>query len=813
MKFLLKIWNGFLNIFGIRKNSEYVKNYLNEANMKSGVFMAFVIFVLEIWLVIRQTRKYIIPTMQNPENTYSFFRVVFTNTSLYFLMMFFGAAMFAYSLLYSSKKKSKAKMIVPIVAAGISLVIFCLLPFEFRYSSINFADPNRMKVIRGIFRLLFYISVALFDIGIIFSSIYRYRGGQRQSLSSVLVISLFALVCLMFGVMVSYGDFISSKIYSTEISGKTIDVLANDDKNKQIICFLMFTIYIGCLLIWNPLIPIGILGSLFLGFYFLLTGVEGLGGRKLPEGDGLNYLTFFISMAMVAVSIYNQRLSEAKKDEELEELATKDKLTGLMSFEYFVTQVKDRIAQYNIQRGDSVYLFFNITNFKIYNDPTGFEKGNEFLKSVGQILSEIFNTYSLICRQSDDHFIVFAFNKDIKEKIALVNERIQALEPDIKPGIMVGAYEVYNPNDDPHYSVEKARYAFSELKHQNTGEIFMFYDAKMHDDYLMVQYIVTHIDEAIKNGYLQAYYQPVVWSKGRALCGAEALARWIDPKYGFLSPGKFIPALENARLVYKLDKEILRMVCRDIRKNLDKGLPVLPVSINFSRADFGLIDIVEVVRETVEKYHVPHNLLHIEITESALTDEEDTLKNTINRLHREGFATWLDDFGSGYSSFNVLKDYEFDVLKLDMKFLTGFSNNKKARALIQSVVAMAEQIGMKTLCEGVETMEQAEFLEQVSCGRLQGYLYGKPLSYKELMEKIQKNEYTLSEDIVVVEKKTSSKKPQAKPNAKGGIKVTVLNCPSCGSRLQYNPNENYVRCQFCGGSFPLENGQPKADEE
>ena len=198
MKFLLKIWNGFLNIFGIRKNSEYVKNYLNEANMKSGVFMAFVIFVLEIWLVIRQTRKYIIPTMQNPENTYSFFRVVFTNTSLYFLMMFFGAAMFAYSLLYSSKKKSKAKMIVPIVAAGISLVIFCLLPFEFRYGSINFADPNRMKVIRSIFRLLFYISVALFDIGIIFSSIYRYRGGQRQSLSSVLVISLFALVCLMF---------------------------------------------------------------------------------------------------------------------------------------------------------------------------------------------------------------------------------------------------------------------------------------------------------------------------------------------------------------------------------------------------------------------------------------------------------------------------------------------------------------------------------------------------------------------------------------------------------------------------------------
>ena len=748
MKTLSKIWNGFLNIFGIHKNSKYVKNYLNEANMRSGIFMAFVIFVLEIWLVVRQTNKYIIPTLNNPANTASWFQVVFQNTSLYFLMMFFGAAMFAYSLLYSSKKKSKTKMIIPLVAAGISLVIFCLLPLEFKYKSINLADTNKMKAIRGVFRLLFYISVALFDIGIIFSTIYRYKGGRRESVSSVLVISLFALVCLMFGVMVSYGDFISSKIYSAEVGGKTADVLLNDDKNKQIICFLMFTIYIGCLLIWNPLISIGILGALFLGFYFLLTGVVDLGGRRLPEGDALNYLTFFISLAMVAVSIYNQRLSEAKKDEELEELATKDKLTGLLSFGYFVEQVKDRIERYNIQKSDSLYLFINVTNFKVYNDQKGFEQGNKFLKDVGQILSEVFNTYSLICRQSDDHFVVFAFNKDIEEKINTANERIQALEPEIKPGILVGAYEVYNPNDDPNYAIEKARYAYSELKHRPNGKIIFYYDEEMHDNYLLAQYIATHIDEAIEKGYLKAFYQPVVWSKGRTLCGVEALARWIDPKYGFLSPGKFIPVLENSQQIYKLDKEILRLVCQDIRYNMDKGLPVLPVSINFSRADFGVMDIVEVVSETVEKYKVPHDLLHVEITESALTDEEDTLKKTINRLHEKGFATWLDDFGSGYSSFNTLKDYEFDVLKLDMKFLTGFSGNEKAKALIKAVINMADQIGMMTLCEGVETAEQAAFLEEASCGRLQGFLYGKPLTYEDLMGKIEKGEYNLAKELI-----------------------------------------------------------------
>lgn len=759
MKYLSKFWNGFLNIFGIRKNSKYVKNYLNEANMRSAVFMSSVIFVLEIWLVIRQTHKYVIPALNNPSNTMNWFETIFSNTSLYFLMMSFGAAMLWYSLQYLSKKKSVRQMVVPIVFAGLSLVFCCLLPLEFKLGGINLNNADKAKVVRSVFRLLFYVSVVLFDIGIIFSSIYRYRGGRRDSLSSVMVISLFALVCLMFGVMVSYGDFISSTVYTgvqvgVDKNNNPIikDVLVNDDKNKQIICFLMFTIYIGCLLIWNPLISIGILGTLFLGFFFALDGAASFGKRIVTEGDQLNYITFFISIAMVAVSIYNQRLSEAKKDEELEELATVDKLTGLMSFEYFITQISDRIQKYDIQKGNSVYLFINITNFKVYNDQKGFKQGNEFLKKVGEILSEEFNEYSLISRQSDDHFVIFTINMKVRDKVFSINQKIQALEPDIKPGIMVGAFEVYNPQEDPHYSVEKARYAFSALKARNNGDLMMYYDDQMHDDYLMVQYVVTHIDEAIEKGYLKAYYQPVVWSKGRALCGAEALARWIDPKYGFLSPGKFVPALENARLIYKLDKEILRLVCQDIRYNLDNGLPVLPVSINFSRADFGLIDIVEVVTKTVEEYDIPHELLHIEITESALTDEEDALKLTINRLHENGFATWLDDFGSGYSSINVLKDFEFDVLKLDMKFLTGFSDNKKSRALIKSVINMAEQIGMKTLCEGVETMEQAEFLEDASCGRLQGYLYGKPLSYQEIMNKIKNGEFALSDDIIIKKK-------------------------------------------------------------
>ena len=751
MKILEKLWNSFLNVFGLRKNSKYVKNYLNEANMKSGIFMSFVIFVLEIWLVIRQMDKYVIPKITGGMD---WFEALFKYTSLYFVMMFFGAAMFMYSLQYLSNKKSKSKTIVPIVFAALSIGLCCLLPFEFHFKSIVLNASLDAVTIQGILKLFFYAAVFLFDIGIIFSSIYRYRGGKRASLSSVMVISLFALVCLAFGVMVSYGDFISSKVYTDVVvgvdakTGKDIvkDVIGNDKSNKQIICYLMFTIYIGCLLIWNPLISIGILGTLFLSFFFLLNHVADLGGRIVPEGDQVNYITFFISLAMVAVSIYNQRLSEAKKDEELEELATKDKTTGLLSFEYFSVLAEEKMLESNLGSGEGIFLFINIAGFKIYNDKKGFEEGNVFLKETGAIITEIFPN-ALITRQSDDHFVVFARNQNIEKRIEKVNEMIGAKDPDVRLGIKVGANITVDPKENPRICVEKARYAYTNIKH-HANRLLAYYDEKMHDDYLMVQYIVTHIDEAVENGYLRPYYQPVVWSKGRTLCGVEALARWIDPKYGFLSPGKFIPALETAQLVYKLDKEILRLVCQDIRRNLDNGIPALPVSINFSRADFGMIDIVEVVESIVEQYKIPHELLHIEITESALTDQTDTLKDTINRLHEKGFATWLDDFGSGYSSFNVLKDYEFDVLKLDMAFLIGFNGNEKAKSLIKSVIAMADQIGMKTLCEGVETAEQAAFLEEACCGRLQGFLYGKPLTYDELLGRIQKGEYNVSKELL-----------------------------------------------------------------
>ena len=276
---------------------------------------------------------------------------------------------------------------------------------------------------------------------------------------------------------------------------------------------------------------------------------------------------------------------------------------------------------------------------------------------------------------------------------------------------------------------------------------YLQYDSKMHDHFNLIQYIVSHIDEAVKNEWIVAYYQPVVYSKDNKLCGVEALARWIDPKYGFLNPGVFIEALEDAHLAYKLDLAMLEIVCRNMRRVLDKNETIVPTSINFSRADFSIVDVPEEVSRITKKYNIPTEYLHIEITESALLDEQVDLVDAMRRLKEKGFALWLDDFGSGYSSFDTLKDYEFDVIKLDMSFLKNFEENKKAKPLIESILNLAKMIGLRTLCEGVETEAQAEFLNKSGCERLQGYLFSKPITYEELNDGIEKGKFVISNNL------------------------------------------------------------------
>lgn len=257
------------------------------------------------------------------------------------------------------------------------------------------------------------------------------------------------------------------------------------------------------------------------------------------------------------------------------------------------------------------------------------------------------------------------------------------------------------------------------------------------------EYVKTHIDEAISNGWIKVYYQPVVRSITGQLCSAESLARWIDPEVGFLAPDKFIGALEESGEIFKLDCYVVKQACCDIRDKLSKGLPAVPVSVNFSRLDFIMCDMLDVVEKAIAKYDIPRDYLHFEVTESMIAKDEDLMKDVIDRFRTRGYEIWMDDFGSGYSSLNLIKDYSFDLLKMDMAFLSNLT--EKSKIILRSTVVMAKNLGIKTLCEGVETKEQVKFLKSIGCGKLQGYYYGKPQPLDDLMLSLSEKGITMEE--------------------------------------------------------------------
>ena len=250
------------------------------------------------------------------------------------------------------------------------------------------------------------------------------------------------------------------------------------------------------------------------------------------------------------------------------------------------------------------------------------------------------------------------------------------------------------------------------------------------------QYIADNLQSAVLENCIRPFYQPVIRTISRKLCGFEALARWIDPVRGMIRPDQFIPVLEKNRTVHLLDECIIRQVCARLRAVLDAGEIPIPVSVNLSRLDFFLCDVFEMVDGIATHYQLPHDYLRVEITESTMADDEKLLRKVVDRFRSAGYQVWMDDFGSGYSSLNSLKDFSFDELKLDMHFLSSF--NLRSRRILTSVIHMAKEIGIHTLAEGVETEEQFSYLRNIGCEKVQGYYFGRPMPYDEIMDHIRR---------------------------------------------------------------------------
>ncbi len=402
-----------------------------------------------------------------------------------------------------------------------------------------------------------------------------------------------------------------------------------------------------------------------------------------------------------------------------------DAVTGLLGKQKFARYAIDINNKYHADdRAPYAIIFVNLAGFKRLNIEHGIAGGDECLKELGKALTKAYD-YAFVARLSNDHFAVFSKYDGIHDK----TERAMQLFYDsygYKTNVICkfGIYRfTLAPDFDVESAISFAKIACDHIKHDKNDDIAE-YSGELASELLATEYVIEHIDEALEKEWIKVYFQPVIRTLTGRLCGMESLVRWIDPEIGFLPPGQFISTLEDERCIHKLDSFVVERVCHCLRERMDAGKPVVPVSINFSRLDFILCDMLNVVETAINRYSIPRDYLHIEITESMIASDEGLMRKVINDFEKAGYEIWMDDFGSGYSSLNVLKDYTFDMLKMDMRFLYPFTD--KSKSVLRSVITMAKDIGMKTLAEGVETTDQLEFLKEIGCGRIQGYYYGKP---------------------------------------------------------------------------------------
>ncbi len=409
-----------------------------------------------------------------------------------------------------------------------------------------------------------------------------------------------------------------------------------------------------------------------------------------------------------------------------------DPLTGLMTMNLF----RDRALKvWTLNKlGDKgcCFVYFDMANFKSYNQKYGFAKGDELIAKVGMMLKEAFSEY-IICRVTADQFVMFCYEEGTTGRIEAVHNRIRGLDTEIRLELKAGIY-CPNPNEkDVSLISDKAKIACDSIKGR-FDICWRYFDGKMASELDRKEYIINSIDAAVENEYIEVYYHPLMRNNGRVLCGAEALARWNDPVYGFLSPADFIPVLEENNLIYKLDRFMIRKICQNQRRMMDDYGIELPVSFNLSRSDFSSVDTVRMVDEAVQEFMISKDLLHVEVTESSLSEDAKFLLGEMQRFHDHGYHVWMDDFGSGYSSLNILQDYDFDVLKIDMEFLRSFHQNPRTKEVISAIIDMTKRLGIEALAEGVEEEEQYEFLRSIGCEMSQGYLFDRPEPYDKWVE-------------------------------------------------------------------------------
>ena len=409
-------------------------------------------------------------------------------------------------------------------------------------------------------------------------------------------------------------------------------------------------------------------------------------------------------------------------------LATHDTLTGLYNKNYFAQKTSEILNE----NPDKEWLLIcsNIKDFKLVNDLFGLEKGNEVLKMEADLLKVQCGEGSVYGRTGGDKFAICIPKEEFKEQdfMDAIQTMGHAFNNDLYHlHIYVGVYEITDRNEDVSIMCDKANLAIKTLGENYDKSIAYYNDTIFHDTVAEKQ-LVGDFDKALAEKQFCMYLQPQVTSEGKLL-GAEALVRWQHPKRGLIFPGDFIEVFEKTGLIYRLDRFVWELAVQKLAQWQKAGRDDLYISVNISTKDFYYMDVYETITSLVETYKIIPSTLKLEITETAIMTGTAGELEMIERFRKSGFQVEIDDFGSGYSSFNTLKDMDVDVLKIDMGFLrtTRPERIERSMSIINTIISLTKTLGLSVITEGVETKEQIDKLTQMGCGIYQGYYFSKPI--------------------------------------------------------------------------------------
>ena len=445
--------------------------------------------------------------------------------------------------------------------------------------------------------------------------------------------------------------------------------------------------------------------------------------------------------------------SQMRVDDELKYRAEYDVLTGILNKSKFFYNTRNMLNIFSME--DFVFIRIDIEKFQLINSFFGMDEGDNLLKYMADYLQNVEKEYRYITygRIEADIFAVCFSYKNEKEITDFVKKFTNQMEKypldfDITP--FFGIYLVKNRDLSINEMYDKANLASKNCK-GNYIQNYFFYTKKMSEEIIKEQRIINNMKTALKNEEFVLYLQPKYELQRNSIAGAEVLVRWITADGRMISPGEFIPIFERNGFITKLDYYVWEKTCKLLAGWIAEGKKPSPVSVNISRVSLYNPRLVEAICGLTDRYHIPRELLELELTESAYTTNPKAIKETMERLQKEGFSILMDDFGSGYSSLNVLKDIAVDVLKIDMKFLSDTDQEGRSQNILASVVRMAKWLNLPVIAEGVERREQVDFLHSVGCEYVQGFYFARPMPVSdyeklvsekkdELQEKYQKDE-------------------------------------------------------------------------